>query len=71
MFRFFENLIDPCEAYRQGDALPTRIWPFVMAYARPFTRVFWAAGLYYCGHYAGVWARQSGGFIGTQTGVAE
>lgn len=45
MLRFFENLVDPYEAYAEDDTPPTRLWPFLMTYARPFTRVFWAAGV--------------------------
>ncbi|SLN33779.1 ABC transporter ATP-binding protein [Pseudooctadecabacter jejudonensis] len=45
MFRFFENLVDPYEPYAQVDAPPTRLWPFLKTYARPFKRVFWAAGI--------------------------
>ncbi|MDK3017883.1 ABC transporter ATP-binding protein [Pseudodonghicola flavimaris] len=44
MFRFFENLIDPYCAYSQDDRPPTRVWPFLGVYARPFRRVFfWTA----------------------------
>lgn len=45
MFRFFENLVDPYAPYVQDDTPPTRLWPFLMTYARPFKRVFWAAGI--------------------------
>lgn len=45
MFRFFENLVDPYEAYAEEDRPPTRLWPFLKTYARPFKRVFWAAGI--------------------------
>ena len=44
MFRFFENLVDPYIAYEDNDRPPTRLWPFMRDYARPFTGVFWAAG---------------------------
>ncbi len=44
MFRFFESLIDPYCDHPQEDRPPTRLWPFLRAYARPFRRVFlWAA----------------------------
>lgn len=44
MFRFFESLIDPYCDYPQEDRPPTRLWPFLRAYAHPFRRVFlWAA----------------------------
>jgi len=45
VFRFFERLVDPYEPYKELDTPPTRLWPFLMGYARPFKRVFWAAGL--------------------------
>ncbi|SMX41273.1 ABC transporter ATP-binding protein [Octadecabacter ascidiaceicola] len=45
MFRFFENLVDPYEAYAEDDTPPTRLWPFLKTYVRPFKRVFWAAGI--------------------------
>ena len=45
MFRFFENLVDPYEAYAEDNTPPTRLWPFLKTYARPFKRVFWAAGV--------------------------
>ncbi|WP_281981148.1 ABC transporter ATP-binding protein [Thalassorhabdomicrobium marinisediminis] len=45
MFRFFENLVDPYAPYAQADIPPKRLWPFLKAYARPFRRVFWAAGI--------------------------
>ncbi len=40
MFRFFENMVDPYSAYPETDAPPTRLWPFMLDYARPFRRVF-------------------------------
>ena len=45
MFRFFENLVDPYEDYAENDTPPTRLWPFLKTYARPFKKVFWAAGI--------------------------
>ncbi|MEM0949229.1 MAG: ABC transporter ATP-binding protein [Pseudomonadota bacterium] len=45
MFRFFENLVDPYVDYVETDRPPTRLWPFMREYARPFTKVFWAAGI--------------------------
>lgn len=45
MFRFFENLVDPYVAYRETDAPPQRLWPFLLQYAGPFRGVFWAAGI--------------------------
>jgi len=44
MFRFFENLVDPYQPYVEQDAPPTRLWPFLKGYIRPFRRVFaWTA----------------------------
>ncbi|MDU9004248.1 ABC transporter ATP-binding protein [Sedimentitalea todarodis] len=45
MFRYFENLVDPYCDYPEVDRPPTRLWPFMMAYAQPFKRVFWWTGL--------------------------
>jgi len=40
MFRFFEKLVDPYVDYTETDRPPTRLWPFLAEYARPFRRVF-------------------------------
>ncbi|SNR36745.1 ABC transporter ATP-binding protein [Puniceibacterium sediminis] len=40
MFRFFENLVDPYTAYPETNVPPTRLWPFMLDYVRPFRRVF-------------------------------
>ena len=45
MFRFFENLVDPYIAYEETDRPPTRLWPFMRDYARPFHRVFALTGV--------------------------
>ncbi len=45
MFRFFENLVDPYCDYPETDRPPTRLWPFMREYARPFTRVFWVTAI--------------------------
>ncbi len=45
MFRYFENLVDPFVAYEETDAPPTRLWPFMLDYTRPFYRVFLWTGL--------------------------
>ncbi|WP_171132644.1 MULTISPECIES: ABC transporter ATP-binding protein [unclassified Ruegeria] len=45
MFRYFENLVDPFVAYEETDTPPTRLWPFMLDYTRPFFRVFFWAGL--------------------------
>lgn len=44
MFRFFENLVDPYATYPQNDTPPTRLFPFLINYMRPFRRVFWITG---------------------------
>ncbi len=44
MFRYFENLVDPFVTYTETDTPPTRLWPFMLEYSRPFFSVFlWAA----------------------------
>ncbi|QBF34118.1 ABC transporter ATP-binding protein [Thalassococcus sp. S3] len=40
MFRFFENLVDPFVSYPETDTPPTKLWPFMREYARPFHKVF-------------------------------
>ncbi|WP_291728333.1 ABC transporter ATP-binding protein [Leisingera sp. F5] len=40
MFRYFENLIDPYCAYPETNTPPTRLWPFLRDYSRPFKTVF-------------------------------
>ena len=40
MFRFLENLVDPYCDYPLVDRPPTRLWPFIMDYAKPFRRLF-------------------------------
>jgi ATP-binding cassette subfamily B multidrug efflux pump len=45
MFRFFENLIDPYCDYPETDRPPTKLWPFMLEYSRPFKRVFVLAAL--------------------------
>lgn len=42
MFRFFETLVDPYVTYRETDTPPTRLWPFLRAYAEPFR---WVLGI--------------------------
>jgi ATP-binding cassette, subfamily B, multidrug efflux pump len=46
MFRFFENLVDPYQHYDQQDAPPTRLWPFLKDYIRPFKGVFAWTGVF-------------------------
>lgn len=45
MFKFFENLVDPYCAYPASDHPPQRLWPFLLAYAQPFKRVFAVAAV--------------------------
>ena len=44
MFRFFENLVDPYASYTQTDTPPRKLWPFLVDYMRPFTKVFVITG---------------------------
>ncbi|MFY0693024.1 MAG: ABC transporter ATP-binding protein [Paracoccaceae bacterium] len=45
MFRFLENLVDPYEEYPLVDTPPTRLWPFLWDYSRPFRKLFAFAGI--------------------------
>jgi ATP-binding cassette subfamily B multidrug efflux pump len=45
VFRFFENLVDPYVDHAETDRPPTRLWPFLKDYSRPFTRVFALTGV--------------------------
>ncbi len=45
MFRFFETLVDPYCDYREEDRPPTKLWPFMARYTRPFRKVFWITAL--------------------------
>jgi ATP-binding cassette subfamily B multidrug efflux pump len=45
MFRFFENLVDPYVPYAQTDRPPTRLWPFMKEWSRPFRGLFVCAGI--------------------------
>ncbi len=40
MFRYLENLVDPYCDYEQVDRPPTKLWPFLNEYARPFRKLF-------------------------------
>ncbi|MCA0870409.1 ABC transporter ATP-binding protein/permease [Seohaeicola saemankumensis] len=40
MFRYFENLVDPYCDYPETDRPPTKLWPFLKDYAKPFRKVF-------------------------------
>ena len=44
-FRFFENLVDPYTPYEEVDRPPTRLWPFLWEYCRPFRRLFLITGV--------------------------
>jgi ATP-binding cassette subfamily B multidrug efflux pump len=45
MFRRFENLVDPYVDYRESDAPPRRLWPFLREYFTAFRWVFVATAL--------------------------
>ena len=45
MFRYFENLVDPYCDFPEQDRPPTKLWPFMMDYARPFRTVLIWAGM--------------------------
>lgn len=45
MFKFFENLVDPYVDYPENDNPPTKIWPFLREYSKPFKTVFRFAAL--------------------------
>jgi ATP-binding cassette subfamily B multidrug efflux pump len=50
MFRFFENLVDPYQPYVEQDAPPTRLWPFLKDYVRPFRGVFAVTAVFSVGN---------------------
>jgi ATP-binding cassette, subfamily B, multidrug efflux pump len=50
MFRFFENLVDPYQPYVETDTPPTRLWPFLKDYVRPFRGVFAVTALFSVGN---------------------
>ncbi len=45
MFRFLETLVDPYCDYPHEDRPPTKLWPFLARYLKPFRKVFVATGL--------------------------
>ncbi|WP_371155591.1 ABC transporter ATP-binding protein [Jannaschia sp. 2305UL9-9] len=45
MFRTFENLVDPYADHPEDDTPPSRLWPFLVEYSRPFAKVFAFAGV--------------------------
>ena len=40
MYRLFENLVDPFVDYKENDIPPTKLFPFLRGYCRPFYKVF-------------------------------
>jgi ATP-binding cassette subfamily B multidrug efflux pump len=50
MFRFLENLVDPYQPYAEQDAPPTRLWPFLRDYIRPFKGIFAVTALFSVGN---------------------
>ena len=50
MFRFLENLVDPYQPYVEQDAPPTRLWPFLKDYIRPFKAIFAVTALFSVGN---------------------
>ena len=45
MFRYLENLVDPYVDYTVTDRPPTKLWPFIREYCRPFWRIFTLTGI--------------------------
>ncbi|MBM2290639.1 ABC transporter ATP-binding protein [Sulfitobacter pseudonitzschiae] len=45
MFKFFENLVDPYAPFAETNTPPTRLWPFMREYAKPFKTVFVLTGI--------------------------
>lgn len=45
MFKFFESLIDPYIKYQEIDEPPTKLWPFLRDYSKPFKFVFMITAL--------------------------
>jgi len=45
MFQYFENLVDPYQAYPDNDKPPVRLWPFMKDVSGPFKRVYVFAGV--------------------------
>jgi len=46
MLRFFENLVDPYETYAESDNPPSRLWPFLRQFVRPFRGALIASALF-------------------------
>ena len=45
MFKYFENLVDPYAPFAETNTPPTRLWPFMREYAKPFKTVFVLTGI--------------------------
>ena len=46
MFRFFENLVDPYEPYKDADTPPSTLFAFLNEYLKPLRKVLaWIVGL--------------------------
>lgn len=45
MLGFFERLVNPYVDYQETDTPPTKLWPFMREYARPFAKVFWVTAI--------------------------
>ena len=43
MFKFFETLVDPYVDYAETDTPPTKLWPFLREYLKPFRGVVFVA----------------------------
>lgn len=46
MFRFFERLVRPFADYPEADVPPTRLWPFLLSFARPLRVALILAALF-------------------------
>ena len=46
MFRFFEKLVDPYQAYASDDTPPRALLPFLRNYLYPFKKIFWVLGVF-------------------------
>ena len=46
MFRFFEKLVDPYQAYPISNTPPRQLGPFLRDYLFPFKKIFWFLGCF-------------------------
>lgn len=46
MFRFFEKLVDPYQAYPISNTPPKQLGPFLRDYLLPFKKIFWFLGCF-------------------------